>query len=421
MFQLSSDPEFAFVLESVMSLSNNQGAQTGEVLRAASQITAGDFESWYDAFNVLGDAIHARAAATNATRFPVSAREAYFRSSSYYRNAPFFLHSNASDHRINKMVGKSVADFDKAAALLPIPGEKANLPATSPNVPNGKFEVPIRFFKGQPCSGKVPTVIVGTGYDASQEDSYHEMGVEIVARGWNVVTYEGPGQPTVLREQNLGFIPDWWNVVSPIVDYLATRNDVDMDQIALAGISFGGGLAPLAASHEHRLSAVLCLDAMNDLYGLFESGFPSEITDLYKEGKYAEFDEYILAIERNTSIATHARWSITQGLFSFNTDSPSDLWKRLPAFTSNATVFGNITCPVFIGEGENDTSTPGQAQEMVEGLGNKSTYCLFRTDVGAGEHCQLGAESQLAQVTMDWLADLWDGVDLPANLTDRVF
>ncbi|KAJ5116666.1 Alpha/Beta hydrolase protein [Penicillium angulare] len=421
MFQLSTDAEFAFVLETVLSMSNTQGAQTGEVLRAASQITPGDYESWYKEFKVLGDAIHARAAGVNATRFPVSAREAYFRSSTYYRNAPFFLHANRTDPRINKLGALSVADFDKAAALLPIPGEKFSLPATSTNVPNGNFTVPVRFFKGQDCPGKVPTVIVGTGYDASQEDSYHEMGIEILERGWNVITYEGPGQPTVLREQNLGFIPDWWNVVSPIVDYLETRKDVDMDQVALVGISFGGGLAPLAASREHRLSAVLSVDAMNDLYSLYATQLPTELLELYKNGDYKEFDDYMLGLETSTSLSTHDRWTISQGLFTFNTDSPSNWFGRLPAFTANATVLQNITCPVFVGEGENDTSAPGQAEDMVKALGNQSTYCLFRTDVGAGEHCQIGAESHLAQVTLDWLADVWDGIDLPANLTDRIY
>ncbi|KAJ9244976.1 hypothetical protein DTO169E5_1357 [Paecilomyces variotii] len=421
MFPLSNNTEFSFVLESVLSLSNNQGAQTGEVLRAASQIVPGDFESWYKEFLFLGDSIHAKAAAINASRFPASARSAYFRSSTYYRYAPFFLHANASDPRINEIGALSVADFDKAAALLPQPAIKANLSASSPNVPNGHFSVPVRFFKGHSSNKRLPTIIVGTGYDGTQEDLFHETGVEILARGWNIITYEGPGQPTVLREQNLGFIPDWWNVVTPVVDYLATRSDVDMNRVALTGVSFGGQLAPLAASHEPRLSAVLSIDGLSDMYSVFESQFDPALLNLYNTGHYAEFDEALLSTIHNTSMPTQLRWILAQSLFTFNTDSPSDWWRRLPAYAANETVLANIKFPAFIGKGEDDSTAPNQPEKMFKWLGSRGTFNLFRTDLGAGEHCQLGAEAQLAQVTLDWLADVWDNVKLPANLTSGTY
>jgi hypothetical protein len=406
-------------LETTLSLANNRGASTGEVLRAASQIIPGDFESWYNEFLYLGDAIHAKASAINASRFPVSAREAYFRSSTYYRVAPFFLHGNQSDPRINNISALAVSGFNKAAALLPLPAKNVQLPAKSSNVPGGHFSVPARFFKAKPGNEKLPTIIVGTGYDAAQEDIYHEMGMEILERGWNVITYEGPGQPTVLRDQKIGFIPDWWNVISPIVDYLETRKDVDTDHIALVGISFGGSLAPIAASREHRLSAVLSIDGMMDLYGQFADGF-GNLTESYDRGDYAEFDKQVLELETPSDSMTWVRWAVDQGLFSFNTTSPSDWWRRLPAFTVTPAMMASITCPAFVGEGENDSSAPGQAERLFKGIGKNATYNLFRTDVGAGEHCQLGAEAQLAQVTLDWLADTWDHVSLPKNLTDSV-
>ncbi|OAA55002.1 hypothetical protein SPI_08506 [Niveomyces insectorum RCEF 264] len=441
MFQLSNDTEFAFVLEVILALSNNGGgAATGEVLRAASQIVPGDFESWYDEFLFLGDALHAKAAAVNATRFPVSAREAYFRASTYYRNAPFFLHANASDPRINDLGARAVADFDAAAALLAPPAENVNLSASSPNVVSGggNFTVPVRFFKSQAdCAetkdegSRRPTVIVGTGYDGAQEDLYHSNGVEILARGWNVVTYEGPGQPTVLREQGLGFIPDWWRVVTPVVDYLRTRADVDPDRIALVGVSFGGSLAPLAAAHEHRLAAVLAVDGLADLHAAFARQFPAALLDLYDAGRHAEFDQYLLAAMHNaSSTPTSVRWILAQSLFTFATTSPADWWGRLPAYRVDAAVLGNITCPVFVGDGENDSSAPGQAAQMAAGAAqrggrpgqqNQSTYNLFRTALGAGEHCQIGAEAQLAQVTLDWLADVWDHVPVPKNSTGGVY
>lgn len=124
---------------------------------------------------------------------------------------------------------------------------------------------------------------------------------------------------------------------------------------------------------------------------------------------------------RKPSTSTMVRWSLAQSLFSFNTTSPSDWWGHLKDFTVTDSMLANITCPVFVGEGENDGFAPGQAAHMTKAIGKNATYNLFRTDLGAGEHCQIGAEAQLAQVTWDWLADTWDHVALSKNLSNVVY
>ena len=59
------------------------------------------------------------------------------------------------------------------------------------------------------------------------------MGKAAFERGYNVIVYEVPGQPTPRREQNLGLIPDWDKVVTPVVDYLVTLPGMDPGAIAL--------------------------------------------------------------------------------------------------------------------------------------------------------------------------------------------
>jgi len=76
------------------------------------------------------------------------------------------------------------------------------------------------------------------------------------------------------RNQNLGFIPEWWEVVTPVVDYLSTWPDVDVSSLALTGISFGGSLAPRVAAYEHRFTAVMAIDGMYSLQAAFEANIP---------------------------------------------------------------------------------------------------------------------------------------------------
>src|SRR5699024_10919222 len=53
------------------------------------------------------------------------------------------------------------------------------------------------------------------------------------------------------------FRHDWEKVITPVVDSLSERGDVDTEAIALTGWSMGGQLAARAAAFEHRLAALV--------------------------------------------------------------------------------------------------------------------------------------------------------------------
>jgi hypothetical protein len=202
----AADFELAFYLGEVLSLSDGGGANTGEVLRIATQILPGDFESVYTAFNYMAEHVHSIANGINVTQDPVGAREAYYRAATYYRAADFYLIGDWNDPRNYDLWDKALHCYNKAMALMePIPGERFKVKAHSPNI--GDFEAIGIFYKAKGGNEAAPTVVIGSGYDGSQEELYHSIAREVLARGLNVVTYEGPGQPTVLREQKFGFIP----------------------------------------------------------------------------------------------------------------------------------------------------------------------------------------------------------------------
>jgi len=402
MYPLSNDSEFSFILLETMAQSEGHGASVGEVLTAAATIEYGNFESFYSSFYGLANRIKAVADTIDAQRFPVSAREAYFRIAMYFRAADFFLHGNVSDPRIYSLWDSQTAAFDKAISLLPVPGKRIMLQG------NG-FQIPAIFYSPphSDCNEPKTTIIVGNGYDAAQEDSLHEIGFEVLDRGWNFVTYEGPGQPTVRRNQSLGFIPEWWEVVTPVVDYLSTRSDVDMSSLALMGISFGGSLAPRAAACDHRFAAVMAIDGMYSLQAAFEADIPPPLVELFKSGNKTAFDNELNSIRVDPTQPSSFRWLIDQGLFAFHTSSPYDWLNQLGAYSLDG-LYDNITCPVFVGDGQDDIQVPGQAQVVADALGDRATLYKFNNSLGAGQHCQLGAEPYLAQVTLDWFQGVLD-------------
>ena len=122
-------------------------------------------------------------------------------------------------------------------------------------------------------------------------------------------------------------------------------------------------------------------------------------------------------IAANASSPTNFRWLVDQSLWAFATKSPYDWWTRLSNITMSTEVVKALPMPVFVGKGQDDTLTKNQPETAYKMLSTErpngkalTHFHEFWTSLGAGEHCQIGAESQLAQVTLDWLSDIWDGI-----------
>jgi alpha-beta hydrolase superfamily lysophospholipase len=65
------------------------------------------------------------------------------------------------------------------------------------------------------------------GYDGTCEELFFIIAGGALERGYNVLVFDGPGQGGALVLQKLPMRPDWENVVTPVVDYLLKRRDVD--------------------------------------------------------------------------------------------------------------------------------------------------------------------------------------------------
>ncbi|KAL3961517.1 hypothetical protein ACCO45_003040 [Purpureocillium lilacinum] len=326
MLQLNADPNFHFGLLRPMALSVYDGADISEVLTAAKGIIPGDFESFAGAFTRLADNVLARAKGILSKKFPVSARTAFFSAATYFRSADFYLHGNPSDPRIMDFWAKQTDAFDHGLALLDTPAKRVT-------VKTSDFDIPGIWMTPDDEVKRRPTIIMGNGYDGAQEEMYHVFGLAALERGYNVLTYEGPGQPAVRRYQNKGFIPDWERVVTPLVDHVLRMKDrVDPGAIGLLGLSFGGYQAPRAAAFEHRLAAVMAIDGVWDFGGMIHKSFGPELMAIHAAGDKKRFDE-ISQKFLQPGAPTDLRWGLEQGMWSFNTRSPFDFATLVTNYT----------------------------------------------------------------------------------------
>ena len=237
-----SDPEFAFELRRTLSAVYAGEADLGECLATAERITDGDFESWYTEWAATARHFKAVADRARSGRHLVTARDAYYRVATYYRTAEFFLHGDPKDPRIVATWRKSRQAFVTAARLdtrthfevVWIPYKDTRLPGYFYAAKSGSVYHPV----------KRPLLIIQTGFDGCQEE-LHPYAMAAVERGYNVLTFEGPGQGEVIRVQKLPFRADWERVVSPVIRYAVSRRDVDRARI-------GCGASAWAATWLHE-------------------------------------------------------------------------------------------------------------------------------------------------------------------------
>ena len=198
----------------------------------------------------------------------ISSREAHLRATNYYQNgAAFYLNTNPSDPRITPTWEKGLESFRKAIGLFSDKIETIEIPYDGTTLPGYFFNVSGKEYgnsnndnnsnQKQVEKRKLPTLILSTGLDGAQEELYFLGVAAALERGYNCLTFEGPGQGTVVRKQKLHFRPDWEKVVSSVIDFALSKRqkEVDPQRIALIGYSMGGYLAPRAAAFEDRIAA----------------------------------------------------------------------------------------------------------------------------------------------------------------------
>ena len=270
---LFEDDTFSFETLRTTGFANYFGADLGEVLATAAQITDGDQASWHRAWKATAARVAELGERSLAAGHRVTARENLLRASNYYRNAAAFVLDNPADNpEVAALYAAQIDTFAAASALLDHPAEAVSIPYQDTTLPGYLF---LMDDSGAPR----PTIIYTSGYDSTSQECYFVLAVAALRRGYNVLAFDGPGQGGALHLQKLVMRPDWEAVITPVVDYTLTRPEIDPDRIAGFGYSLGGYLLARAAAFEHRLCALILDDGVHDLASGFADNMPPFLMD----------------------------------------------------------------------------------------------------------------------------------------------
>ncbi len=400
------DPTFSLQLLRVIGETYYKGADIGECLSTAYRIKEKDFESWHQEWLKTAERVNKYADESLAAGYTVSAREAYLRACNYYRAAEFLL-VNPTDSRIQTTWGKSKECFSKAAALFSPPFEPIEIPY------EGTTTLPGYFYRvdngnNKRSTSSRPTLIVHGGFDSTLEELYTSAAAPALERGYNCLTFEGPGQGGVIRKQKIPFRYDWEKVVSPVVDYALSRTqDVDPKHIALMGISMGGYLAARAAAFEPRIAACVLYNGVFDGYDALASSLPKSLLTAIENGKQEIVNTtFDILMDSDTNI----KFNMKHGMWTTGTNSTFELIINSKNYTIKD-IAQDIKCPTLVLEAEKDDSFPGQPKKVYDALKCPKKYILFTSEEGAEEHCQCGAAALSNQRIFDWLDETFAKTD----------
>jgi hypothetical protein len=226
------------------------------------------------------------------------------------------------------------------------------------------------------------------------------MGIAAaLERGYNAYTFYGPGQGTALLQQKLYSRPDWEKVISPLLDYLLIRREVDPGRVALLGISDGGYWAPRAAAYDARLAACVADPGVWDVSTAWTQTLPRLAVELLATANQAKFDNLIRVVLRFSPKAAPA---LLLRIRRFGQSSAYDAFKAAQEYNLTGVV-NQIRCPILITDPEGEQFWPGQSQKLYDALPGRKTLMKFTLAEGGDLQCEPKIAGLRTQRIFDWL------------------
>ena len=256
---------FDFQFVRTMGCTTYDGAEIGECYETASRIEDEREDSYTEAWRVTAERVEAIARKSLAGGHQVSAREAFLRASSYWREVGFY--QSTTDPDCHAGWERQRDCFMQAGKLMDPPFEVVSIPYE-----NGK-SLPGYFLKADASNKPRRTLMCLGGADSLAEELYFwGGGAAALRRGYNALLFEIPGQRGAMYSNpaaELFFRPDTEVPLKYVCDWVLARADVDPKRLAIVGWSLGGYFAPRAAAFEKRIKACIASTTLTNWQNVF--------------------------------------------------------------------------------------------------------------------------------------------------------
>lgn len=372
-------------------------AEYGEFATAVAAVHAGgdSYPAFYRAFRDLGLLASRSGHEALARGRRAEARGAFLRAASYLASSLYVAIGTRRPRRQAAAYRVLNDAWAHAAGLLEPAAEPVRIRYGPASLPGWLLRP-----AGAAPGSRRPTIIFSGGSDAQFIGLYVSGAAEALALGYNALLFEGPGQGSMLYLRRLGLRPDWEAVITPVVDYLLGRPDVDPGRIALVGSRQGGALAARAAAAEHRLAALVLDPGVSDPMAAFH--LPPALVTLARTQPGAADQAWARIFTR---LPASVQFSFTKASYPFRQPVFSALVQALAGY-GTADCLPRITAPALVTQYQGEAAFPGQGAAAAALLGPAATLHEFTADGGCQFHEAPMAPRRHNQVLFDWLAGI---------------
>lgn len=390
--------ELEFMFQFLAGTIAHGGAELGEVFYAASTISEKNERSWIQAWEAMAARVRKRADDSAARGHVVSARASYLRAYTYQRAPLIFISPLMNPGGYAACYRKAQDSFRRAAALFDPPVEALSIPYEGHVLPG-------YFLKA--AGGTVPrkTLLMIGGGDTFVEDLYFYVGPAAVARGYNVLLVDLPGQG-ILPFDGLTWPAEAEKPVAEVVGYALSRSDVDPARLVAYGLSGGGYLVPRSLTRETRIAAAAACCLVVDMSRVWSE----PLVDLYRNAERLRPYRLVLAAMR------HRRPTLFTMLDTYLWRFGATSVARLPEVTHTSTLDpAEITCPLLNVVSEQEYRRGG-IQRISADLAQqrlphpRSGLVVTPQDEGADGHGVGTNLSLMSQLVFDWFDETLEAI-----------
>jgi len=250
--------DLSIELTRLLGAAQEGGSTIAECYVAATRIDSSDDHSWYREWTRIADANYQRGNAARDCGHLLTAKSNWLRAISYYQSAAFpFDHTDEDHQAAIENMHSCARDYLRHCSPS---GEVVQIPWP------GGYPLEAYFLPASATGTPAPAIICIGEPGQRKEEYLYKVARYASERGMSLLAVDLYGAGPEARFEELLGGRHLETTIGHIMDYLAERDDVDRDRIAILADGWGSSFVARGIACDDRFAAAVCDGGIWDLH-----------------------------------------------------------------------------------------------------------------------------------------------------------